>query len=270
MIEANEALEPEKQQAIYMCKLTLVVKYKDENRYFNEVGYDRPNYYNHFAPLNQHLFKWEEKSRSGGMSDWQDLEGKRVFESFTGPYCDTVIDMKTGLEAVLGQIANWGPPVSQSYDGYQQKEGITSISTYNLNALFIWPKCFEFEILLKSDINFVIDSIYKSGVNEDNTKSTSEFETVLKRAAHIKNLTDKDQLNEKAIDQMLEILIKFNNLTWVKEFIGFQKPKFTSANSQIFVKLIHQFGYEPLKDSLELIIQPKVDDLVTYCLFIMV
>jgi hypothetical protein len=138
-------------------------------------------------------------------------------------------------------------------------------------VLVIWPKRFEFVILLKSDINYVVNSVYKSVVvNEDKTTSSKQFETILNRAAYIKKLPDRMQLNEKSINQMLEILIKFNNLHYIKEFIGFQKPKFTSANSHILVKLISKFGYEPLKDSLELIIKPNVDDLINYCQFIMV
>jgi hypothetical protein len=252
------------------------VKHNDQNRYFDQVEYKTPNFYNLFAPLNPHLFKWVEKSRSRKWSDWQDLEGKPVFDSFaSGSYYDTLIDMKTGLDAQFSRTANWGRPVSQTFDGYLII-GVTSTVTYNVNVLVIWPKRFEFEILLKSDINYVINSVYKSVVfNEDKTTSssslsTSEFETILNRAAYVKKLPDRKQLNEKSIDQMFEIALKFNNLNYVKEFIRFQKPKFTSVNSPIFIKLISQFGYESLKDSLQLIIKPNVDDLIKHCQFIMV
>lgn len=264
--EANESLSPEKQLSIYMCKLSLDIEYKDKKGYLDEVGYITPNYYNLFAPFNPHLFKWLETDRLTNWSDWHDLEGNPVFDSLTRiPFFDTYIDMKTGLATDLNLKANWGQPFRRVYDGYLINDGVTSTVTYSKSVLAIWPKCFEFEILLKGDINCSINMAY----NEEK-RNLSSLKAILKRAAHIKYLTDQVQLNEKATNQMLEILLKFNNLNYVKEFIGFQKPQITLTNSLMFAKLISQFGYESLKDSLFLIIRPGVDDLIQNCRFIMV
>ena len=264
--EANESLAPEKQLAIYMCKLSLDIEYKDKKGYFDEVGYITPNYYKLFAPFNPHLFKWVEIDRFLLWSDWHDLEGKPVFDSLSRlPFFNTYIDMKTGLETNLSLKANWGEAVTRDYDGYLINDGVRLFVTYSKNAFAIWPKRFEFEILLKRDINCSINLAYK----EEKLNLTT-LQAILKHASDIKNLPDGTKLNEKAIDQMLEILLKFNNLNYVREFIGFQKPAITLTNSSLFVKLISQFGYESLKDSLELIIKPNVDDLIQNCRFIMV
>ena len=264
--EANESLAPEKQLSIYMCKLTLEIEYKDKKGYIDEVGYITPNYYNLFAPFNPHLFKWVETDRFNYWSDWHDLDGNPVFDSLTKvPFFNTYIDMKSGLATDLSIKSNWGQPFRRVYDGYLINDGVTSTVTYSRNVLAIWPNCFEFEILLKNDINCSINMAY----NEEKRNLTT-LKAILNRAAHIKNLPDKTQLNEKAINQILEILLKFNNLNYVREFIGFQKPPITLTNSSLFVKLISRFGYESLKDSLFLIIRPGVDELIQNCRFIMV
>ena len=266
MIEANESLEPSKQLSIYMCKLTLDIEYKDNKGYFDQVGYITPNYYNLFAPFNPHLFKWVETNRFSYWSDWHDLDGNPVFDSLSRlPFFNTYIDMKSGLATDLNLKSNWGHPIRRDYDGYLINDGVTSTVTYSKNVLAIWPRRFEFEILLKRDINCSINIAYN-----DEKLNLRTLKAILNRAAYIKNIPDRTQLNEKAANQMLEILLKFNNLTYVREFIGFQKPQITLTNSSMFVKLISQFGYESLKDSLFLIIRPGVDELIQNCRFIMV
>ena len=77
-------------------------------------------------------------------------------------------------------------------------------------------------------------------------------------------------LNGKAINEILEILFKLNDMKYLEEFFYQHKPLITPINCRLFVKLIVQFGYESIKHLLNLVVNPTLEDLIQNCHFIMV
>ena len=126
------------------------------------------------------------------------------------------------------------------------------------------PKRFEYEILINIDVNLVVDSVYKLIVINSLVDPIvmEQFQVVLKfvrpKKAAKREKSEKDKqpklLNGKAINEILEILLKLNDMKYLEEFFYQHKPLITPINCRLFVELIVQFGYESIKHLLNLVV----------------
>jgi hypothetical protein len=264
---------------MYICHASLFIERYDVSGYDHPTGYIDPKY--------KH-YEWDESNRDYKIAEWYDVNGKPVFNSsqFELDFFTKMFDManRTSCQPVdLKNESEWGKYTRQEIGGYLGNESVTNKTTYNKYVLVFWPKRFEYEILIKIDVNFVFDSVYKSIVINSLVDPIvmEQFQAVLKfvppkKTAKKENKWKKEKekqpktLNGKAINEILEILLKLNDIKYLEEFISQHTPLITPINCRLFVKLIVQFGYESIKHLLNLIVNPTLEDLIQNCHFIMV
>lgn len=170
----------------------------------------------------------------------------------------------------LMQEDDWGKHINEEFDGYLGNEGVNKTTTYSKYVLVVWPKSFELEILAKIDINCTIESFHKSIVVDSvgDESVINKFRSVLEK---IDILNDRrNLLSGAAINKILEILLKINDVELTQLFLLKIKPSITLKNSSIFVRLIIQFdSSENIKELVKSsIVKPTPVSLIQNCYFI--
>jgi hypothetical protein len=162
---------------MYICHASLFIERYDVSGYDHPTGYIDPKY--------KH-YEWDESDRDYKIAEWYDLNGKPVFNSSHFELLDfftKIFDMTTGCQPVdLKNESEWGKYTHQEIGGYLGNESVTNKTTYSKYVLVFWPKRFEYEILINLDVNLVVDSVYKSIVNNSLVDPIvmEQFKAVLK------------------------------------------------------------------------------------------
>lgn len=147
----------------------------------------------------------------------------------------------------------------------------------NKLILFIWPKRFEFETLLKTSLLLGVETLYDTMVRKNqpvNEERKREFNLIIEK---LKSSDDNESDNTMDVcvrqaleSHILEILIKFNNLDIALNYIRSIEPNMSVTSSAHFAKIVAMFGYDALKEDLNKMVIPSTEFLIANCQFILV
>lgn len=136
--------------------------------------------------------------------------------------------------------------------------------------LVVWPKRFEFDIFLKTFVFLVIDKLYGKIMNKSqpiDDQCRDEFKRLIEK---LKQEALKGCTNKALNALMFDMLIEFNDLALINEYLDFFALKMNLTLSEPFARLIAKFGYDALRDRLQAVIVPSLKYLIPNCQFILV
>lgn len=147
----------------------------------------------------------------------------------------------------------------------------------NKLILFISPKRFEFETLLKTSLLLGVETLYDTMVRRNqpvNEERKREFNLIIEKLKSSDDNESEESINlcvRQALEShILEILIKFNDLNMVINYMRSIEPNMSAESSAQFAKIVAMFGYDALKEDLNKIVTPSTEFLIPNCQFILV
>lgn len=271
----NNRLPAHQQLAFYVCRASLVIDSYDVNRYTCVSSLPK-----------EARYKWVEHDRHLEFTEWFDVDGYSVFVSAD---IDQVLDNFTKVfdwsndtcEAIdLLKERSWNDNFKEQLCSPSGSEGMNKIRTYSKNMLVMWPKKFEFDILigflLDHDINWFFETFELKNQTID-AKSHKKFTSiidfmVIRRKKNIKSHRfNLDRFITDSEDVMIyKLLQKFNDPDLAEKYIKNVKPPITFKNSSHLAKLVVQFGHDRLDQCLGSICSQYNQRIVPICNFVLV
>ena len=206
--------------------------------------------------------EWETNEESNFISECYDIDGKIIFgnqssryysssgsnmdfDSFTHMISPTMD--KTKID--FNDLKVWGNMRDKKFEGWTGNEGATMTTIYHKYMLAFMPQLEAINLALKVDPQHTIKSFYESPKSV-----TKEYLKILLETVK------KNSISKNSWFELLNVLIKFNDLKIAKEFlvaIGKLDLEYVPHLAQ-FIK---HFGYELLLDSLVNMVNSNVLDI---------
>lgn len=212
-------------------------------------------------------------------SNWYNSSGKGVFKDanielkeFTKVYDLSGPRVKTFDHSNNEQWSDFVESIKTDMDSDDDDIKTAVKHTYEKNLLVFWPKCYEPDILLKSNFSLFLKRIHDSVVANNEPVN----ETI---AADIRRMVDYVATFDQVkiikyfqhivnIEEMFAVLQKFDDLKYVEKFV--EKLKHKVIVSSRLAELIAHFKSQELNQLLVPLLRPSPENLNQMCELVIV